>query len=198
MIGLQHFFLETLCIKGRSMMYRVVKKIVFRLSMVVLFTTQFVLAQTPPTDARLAESIKKSNAACIKCHKQDKEKMLGIHAEQLSPNTNAPISCRNCHGNTSPSHRNGVKDVMKFESDIFKEKQLYRADEQNGVCFSCHEPQKLQAAFWPHDVHANKISCTACHQLHPQDDTVLKIEKKDQPALCVSCHQKQHDLKAKE
>ena len=43
-------------------------------------------------------------------------------AKSKSPNTGKPINCVNCHGNISEDHRRGAKDVMRFDGDIFGDK----------------------------------------------------------------------------
>ena len=138
------------------------------------------------------------DAACLDCHKPDTEGMHGKHASVINPNNKLPVTCTNCHGQPSPQHREGVKDVMRF-SDSFKDKQStesYPIAEQNGVCMSCHEPKVLREALWAHDVHATKLTCTSCHQLHPAKEPMVAIPEKSRIKLCVDCHSKQHQAKA--
>ncbi len=104
------------------------------------------------------------DAACLDCHKPDIEGMHGKHASVINPNNKLPVTCTNCHGQPSPQHREGVKDVMRFNEP------MYKVGEQNSVCMSCHLPEQLQKAFWPHDVHVTKVACASCHSLHPQQD----------------------------
>ena len=52
------------------------------------------------------------DAACLDCHKPDTEGMHGKHASVINPNNKLPVTCTNCHGQPSPQHREGVKDVM--------------------------------------------------------------------------------------
>ena len=135
------------------------------------------------------------NQYCAKCHKFDKVdknqtldqsggelhfgKFHGAHLNQKNPNNGKPINCVNCHGNISEDHRRGAKDVMRFDGDIFGEKKpMYSAQEQNQVCFSCHQPDKLREKLWAHDVHAMKLPCASCHTLHPKDDAMKGIQPK--------------------
>ncbi len=76
---------------------------------------------------------------------------------------------------------------MRFGNDAFPLSQ------QNGVCMSCHEPDDLRKALWAHDVHATRISCTSCHQLHPAKEPMVGIPEKSRIKLCVDCHRKQHE-----
>jgi len=119
------------------------------------------------------------------------------HLNQKSPNTGKPINCVNCHGNISEDHRRGAKDVMRFDGDIFGDKKpMYTAQEQNQVCFACHQPAKLREKLWAHDVHAMKLPCASCHTLHPKDDAMKGIQPKNRVKLCVDCHGEQQKRKA--
>ena len=124
--------------------------------------------------------------------------MHGKHGQATNPNNLAPVTCTNCHGQPSPQHREGVKDVMRF-SDSFtppQGKEAYPIAEQNGVCMSCHEPKPLREALWAHDVHATKLTCTSCHALHPVKEPMVGIPEKSRIKLCVDCHSRQHEAKA--
>ena len=100
------------------------------------------------------EFLRSPDKACTDCHKEQASGMHGKHGQATNPNNLAPVTCTNCHGQPSPQHREGVKDVMRF-SDSFNDKQSPLADkqsglaekqstesypiaEQNGVCMSCH------------------------------------------------------------
>ncbi|WP_017786215.1 Nrf-like electron transfer protein NetB [Aeromonas dhakensis] len=128
-------------------------------------------------------------AKCEKCH-DGAEGMHGKHGQVTNPNTGEQVTCTNCHGNASADHRKqrgGMVDVMRFGDDAFPLSQ------QNGVCMSCHEPDDLRKALWAHDVHATRISCTSCHQLHPAKEPMVGIPEKSRIKLCVDCHRKQHE-----
>ncbi|MGL6554628.1 cytochrome c nitrite reductase pentaheme subunit [Aeromonas jandaei] len=144
--------------------------------------------------------LRNPDKACTDCHKEQSDGMHGKHGQATNPNNLAPVTCTNCHGQPSPKHREGVKDVMRF-SDSFNNKQStesYPIAEQNGVCMSCHEPKELREALWAHDVHATKLTCTSCHQLHPAKEPMVEIPEKSRIKLCVDCHSKQHEaVKAK-
>jgi cytochrome c-type protein NrfB len=127
------------------------------------------------------------DSACIDCHKPQTEGMDGKHHGAINPNTQLPLTCTNCHGTPSYNHREGVKDVMRFNQPMFS------VEQQNGVCLSCHLPEKLQQAFWPHDVHLAKVSCASCHQLHPTTNTMKELNDKGRIKLCVDCHRQQQD-----
>ncbi|MFM5084923.1 cytochrome c nitrite reductase pentaheme subunit [Aeromonas media] len=169
------------------------------------------LPATPVSATHEVEFLRSPDKACTDCHKEQTEGMHGKHGQATNPNNLAPVTCTNCHGQPSPKHREGVKDVMRF-SDSFNDKQSALADkqsglaekqstesypiaEQNGVCMSCHEPKVLREALWAHDVHATKLTCTSCHQLHPAKEPMAEIPEKSRIKLCVDCHSKQHQAK---
>ena len=155
-------------------------------------------ATAPAPTTHEVEFLRSADKACTDCHKEQVEGMHGKHGQATNPNNLAPVTCTNCHGQPSPQHREGVKDVMRF-SDSFNDKQSterYPIAEQNGVCMSCHEPKVLREALWAHDVHATKLTCTSCHQLHPAKEPMVAIPEKSRIKLCVDCHSKQHQAKA--
>ncbi|WP_410678891.1 cytochrome c nitrite reductase pentaheme subunit [Avibacterium paragallinarum] len=154
------------------------------------------------------ENQRNPNEYCAKCHKLEANeeqsggdlhfgKFHGTHLSKTNPAIGKPITCVSCHGNISENHRRGVKDVMRFDSNIFSDKTpMYSVQEQNQVCFSCHRPEKLREKLWAHDVHAMKLPCAACHTLHPEKDAMKGIEKKQRVKLCVDCHGEQQKRKA--
>lgn len=128
------------------------------------------------------------NQGCLDCHKQPQDVLHGRHGKELNPSTQQAITCTNCHGNVSlEQHRDGAPDVMRFN------RSGHSAAQQNSVCMSCHLPEKLQKAFWPHDVHLSAVSCASCHSLHPQSDPVIQLDDRSRISLCVDCHRQQRD-----
>ncbi|NJI21958.1 cytochrome c nitrite reductase pentaheme subunit [Aeromonas veronii] len=152
-------------------------------------------AAAPVPATHEVEFLRNPDKACTDCHKEQSEGMHGKHGQATNPNNLAHVTCTNCHGQPSPQHREGVKDVMRFSHSL-KDKEsikLYPISEQNGVCMSCHEPKELREALWAHDVHATKLTCTSCHQLHPAKEPMVGIPEKSRIKLCVDCHSKQHE-----
>lgn len=152
-------------------------------------------AAAPVPATHEVEFLRNPDKACTDCHKEQSEGMHGKHGQATNPNNLAPVTCTNCHGQPSPQHREGVKDVMRFSHSL-KDKEsikLYPISEQNGVCMSCHEPKVLREVLWAHDVHATKLTCTSCHQLHPAKEPMVGIPEKSRIRLCVDCHSKQHE-----
>ncbi|MGU5715343.1 cytochrome c nitrite reductase pentaheme subunit [Aeromonas taiwanensis] len=150
-------------------------------------------AAVPPTHA--VEFLRSADKACTDCHKDQDDVMHGKHGQATNPNNLKPVTCTNCHGQPSPQHREGVKDVMRFSNSFSDKKstESYPIVEQNSVCMSCHEPKPLREALWAHDVHATKLTCTSCHALHPAKEPMVAIPEKSRIKLCVDCHSKQHE-----
>ncbi|QIM62282.1 cytochrome c nitrite reductase pentaheme subunit [Pasteurellaceae bacterium Orientalotternb1] len=170
--------------------------------------TSTAMAEMPPLpksmweetadDATMVKDARRDpNKYCVDCHGRfSKFEHKGKHfqKETISPNTGKPLTCVSCHGNISENHRKGVKDVMRFNAfGKAKNKELERSvAEQNQVCFACHTPDKLRASFWAHDTHAMKMTCTNCHQLHPETEPMKATEPKQRVKLCVDCHSRIH------
>ncbi|MFQ1968857.1 cytochrome c nitrite reductase pentaheme subunit [Aeromonas veronii] len=152
-------------------------------------------AAAPVPATHEVEFLRNPDKACTDCHKEQSEGMHGKHGQATNPNNLAPVTCTNCHGQPSPQHREGVKDVMRFSHSLKDKKsiKLYPISEQNGVCMSCHEPKPLREALWAHDVHMTRLTCTSCHQLHPAKEPMVGIPEKSRIKLCIDCHSKQHE-----
>lgn len=143
------------------------------------------------------DSRRDPNTYCVNCHGHlSTFKHTGKHFQKdtVSPNNGKPLNCVSCHGNISENHRKGVKDVMRFNAHgKAKNPALERSvEEQNQVCFACHNPDKLREKFWAHDTHANKIACVNCHKLHPEKEPMKATESKQRVKLCVDCHTEVH------
>lgn len=167
------------------------------------------LAEMPPQpkslweqtsdDATIAKDARRDpNKYCVNCHgrfSKFEHKGKHFHPDTVSPNNGKPLTCVSCHGNISENHRKGVKDVMRFNAmGKAKNPDLERTpQEQNQVCFACHNPDNLRRVFWAHDTHANKMACVNCHQLHPETEPMKATEPKQRVKLCVDCHSRIHE-----
>ncbi|KFZ37624.1 hypothetical protein HR45_09375 [Shewanella mangrovi] len=113
---------------------------------------------------------------CLKCHKRNGT-MQGVHGnEQLQ------LSCSNCHGEKG-IHPRKPNDIMVFTTDI-----TLPPLEANQRCWQCHDATTLGEQAWFHNMHANKLYCWSCHQLHPQDDPALQPPSSQ---VCRRCHAEQ-------
>ncbi|MDD8061218.1 MULTISPECIES: multiheme c-type cytochrome [Shewanella] len=117
-----------------------------------------------------------NNDSCMKCHKRN-GKMQGHHAlDELN------LSCSSCHGEKG-NHPKKPNDLMVFSAD-----SDFAVATQNQVCLTCHIPKKLADTEWTHNVHAQKVACSACHQLHPQTDRIMTLTTKQRSDECQRCH----------
>ncbi|SQH78067.1 conserved protein of unknown function [Shewanella benthica] len=46
----------------------------------------------------------------------------------------------------------------------------------------------LAMADWTHNVHADRVNCASCHQLHVEYDPIIGITAKERSQLCRGCH----------
>lgn len=156
------------------------------------------------SDAQIAKDARRDpNKYCVDCHGHlSAFEHAGKHFQHgtVSPNNGKELNCTTCHGNISENHRKGVKDVMRFNAyGKAKNPDLERSpQEQNAVCFACHNPDKLREKFWAHDTHAPKMACVNCHKLHPETEPMKAMESKERIKLCVDCHTKIHKGRTQE
>lgn len=114
------------------------------------------------------EFLRSPDKACTDCHKEQASGMHGKHGQATNPNNLAPVTCTNCHGQPSPQHREGVKDVMRF-SDSFNPPQGKEAYPHRRAERGMHELPRTQAiargALGPrrtrHQAHLHQLPCAA-------------------------------------
>jgi len=129
-----------------------------------------------PVDAQTSESMTINQDSCMKCHKRNGA-MFGLHA-----NTALAIQCQSCHEQSGKHPRKG-SSIRGFSSD-----SAASVTEQSGTCLECHDHEALAMADWTHNVHADRVNCASCHQLHVEYDPILGITAKDRSQLCRGCH----------
>lgn len=139
------------------------------------------------TDDAGMQLLVKENKRCIRCHQKkrllkniDAITSVGAHASSEFYN-----NCTACHGNKGAHPQNSdVVSVIPFDDHIgmpvFK---------QNQQCIACHSPESLRASEWTHDVHAAKLTCSNCHNLHRDSDPIIGISNKFRIGLCATCHE---------
>ncbi|MBY6188206.1 nitrite reductase [Marinobacter hydrocarbonoclasticus] len=118
-----------------------------------------------------------SDDACMRCHKRNGT-MEGLHSQIGSKG----LSCVRCHGEQDGHPRN--KEALVYFGDDTKS----TVADQNANCLRCHSATKLRDAEWTHDVHQTRVSCAACHQLHPATDPMQGLNEKARTQTCVECH----------
>ena len=129
-----------------------------------------------PVHALSTESLAINQNSCMKCHKRNGA-MLGLHG-----NTALAIQCQDCHGQRGKHPKKG-SNIRRFSSD-----STTSVTEQSGACLECHDHETLAMADWTHNVHANRVNCASCHQLHVEYDPVIGITAKERSQLCRGCH----------
>jgi len=136
-----------------------------------------VMAGAPcPVDAQPNESQAINQNACMKCHKRNGT-MFGLHA-----NTALAIECQSCHGERGKHPRKG-STIRRFSHD-----SVTAVGEQTATCLECHDHETIAISDWTHNVHADKVNCANCHQLHMEYDPMLQITAKERGQLCRGCH----------
>lgn len=137
------------------------------------------------------------NYACIQCHKKEENKLLGTHGSVINPKTDRNFTCIDCHTDVTEKHRDGAKDVVKFNhaqtamGTQIPSSSINAIAKQNEQCENCHQPEDLRKANWTHDVHARDLTCSSCHDIHPKQDPMKGILQQDKIQLCVDCHSDQ-------
>jgi DmsE family decaheme c-type cytochrome len=140
--------------------------------------------------------------ACVACHEEQGkrfEKTVMGKAFSHPKNDREKLGCESCHG-PGLAHVNagGGKETIPVR---FTRDSRNTVEEKDDVCLSCHE--KGTRLFWqgsPHET--RKIACVDCHVGHDPQTRKLSSEtrfnapltdmhstKKDQPELCLQCHQ---------
>lgn len=142
--------------------------------MIVLLANLICSSSVIAKDSSLAIN----EGSCIKCHKRN-GKIFGLHA-----NDAMGLDCQSCHGEKG-KHPRKPNSVVRFGIDA-----QTQVAKQVEVCMECHDPQLLSIADWTHDVHANKVACSGCHQLHLEVDPMIGLEPKQHSQLCRDCHAK--------
>jgi len=129
-----------------------------------------------PVAAQSSESLTINQDSCMKCHKRNGA-MFGLHA-----NTALAIQCQSCHEQSGKHPRKG-SSIRRFSSG-----SMTSVAEQTGTCLGCHDHETLAMSDWTHNVHADKVNCASCHQLHVEYDPIVGITAKDRSQLCRGCH----------
>ena len=137
-----------------------------------------------------------SKELCLTCHSERlvtdetgyKLQDIGKHLDK-NPDWHGPILWGDCAACHNPHGSNNLRMLKKPFPRTFYEK----FDENNYICFQCHEKEKIQAEFTKdmtnfrngdknmHFVHVNKEkgrSCRACHDFHGTKEYPHHLRKK--------------------
>ena len=137
-----------------------------------------------------------SKELCLTCHSEtlttdedgSKLQNIGKHLDK-NPDWHGPILWGDCAACHNPHGSNNLRMLKKPFPRTFYEK----FDENNYICFECHEKEKIQDEFTTtatnfrngdknmHFVHVNKEkgrSCRACHDFHGTKEFPHHLRKK--------------------
>jgi len=141
--------------------------------------------------AATADRSLKGDAACTRCHDETESNPIlsiyktphGVKADARTP------GCQSCHGASEAHIKNAQGSSTRPLVDInFGARSETPVEAQAGTCLGCHKSGLRM--HWAGSEHERRdIPCTACHQVHQQDDPVLN--KVTQPEVCFRCHQTQ-------
>ncbi|WP_117235159.1 cytochrome c nitrite reductase pentaheme subunit [Vibrio maerlii] len=151
------------------------------------------------------ELIRDKDYKCIQCHKDSQQTIHQTHTVEKLEEVGNPLNCTTCHGNIGPDHREGAPVVTKYapmQSQQGTQKvHVSQAEilDANGQCMNCHTSENLQQVNWTHDVHAQNLTCSNCHDVHAvKQAKVLSFDRKEKIKMCVDCHSDFNQLKMKE
>ena len=131
--------------------------------------------------------LSKENTRCIRCHQ--KPRLLSgtkaITTVGLHKSPEYFDNCTACHQNKNEHPKNdAAPSIITF--DDHAEMPIFT---QNQQCINCHSPETLRKSEWTHDVHAAKMTCSNCHNIHKERDPIVGISSKFRIGLCATCHE---------
>jgi predicted CXXCH cytochrome family protein len=96
------------------------------------------------------------------------------------------MDCSDCHGNNNPAgpkgpHGSEFPGLLKARWNASP--LATGAPDENGLCFTCHDPGVLQSGSWRwHTLHATAgFSCAACHDPHGSREFPGLLNLRGQP-----------------
>ncbi len=137
-------------------------------------------------DEQLQDIVLKGDRTCTDCHDESSDYPVfaigktkhGTRADHRTP------TCTSCHGE-SGTH---IDRPEKIPNRTFGKYSLNSIEDRNQACQACH--QGGQRMHWASSTHANRdITCTACHQIHTDQDRVRT--RITQAEVCFMCHKEQ-------
>lgn len=152
--------------------------------------TAATMAPAPATAVQAPAYTPRGADTCIRCH--DDPQVLSIfktrHAVQADARTPfAHSQCESCHGAGGNHAAHLHPGEPRPAIPLFGKNSPGSVAQGNAVCLSCH--QDSEHVGWQGSVHDREgLSCTSCHQIHPEHDPVLAVGS--QPDVCYRCHQK--------
>jgi cytochrome c-type protein NrfB len=131
--------------------------------------------------------LSKENKRCIRCHQKTRllSETKAITTVGLHKSQEYFDNCTACHENKNEHpKKDATPSIIAFDDHaampIFT---------QNQQCINCHSPESLRKSEWTHDVHATKMTCSNCHNIHKERDPIIGINSKFRIGLCATCHE---------
>jgi len=138
-----------------------VKKILFRISIAVMFAIPFGLVVVAGAQADASHQYGASDPDCQECHPA----VVAVWEESHHGQADIVITCEACHAPLAKNHPD----------------QLMPMDRSENLCGTCHQGTVLEWQVSHH--YAADLACVDCHGQH---STTLKAD--DTQNLCASCH----------
>ncbi|MEH6453382.1 MAG: cytochrome C [Psychromonas sp.] len=131
--------------------------------------------------------LSKENKRCIRCHQKTRllSETKAITTVGLHKSEEYFDNCTACHQNKNAHPKKDAKpSIIAF--DDHAEMPIFT---QNQQCINCHTPDALRKSEWTHDVHATKLTCSNCHNMHKERDPIVGISPQFRIGLCATCHE---------
>lgn len=136
----------------------------------------------PPAISAEAQYV--GSETCLECHEDFDADGRNVHMRIADfEAASYQHGCEACHGSGSLHvDSEDPENILRFGEEGMNELQI------SAVCLTCH--QSGDQMNWASSEHVFEgLACTSCHTIH--HNTRKKLLKKDEIALCVSCHRNQ-------
>ena len=124
---------------------------------------------------------------CLTCHASQNAAFEKTLMGRIGKTQKGKFDCENCHGPGSAHVKagggRGVGGIISFRP----EDQSRTAEENNGVCLTCHE--KGDRTYWNGSTHETRgLMCTNCHTIMKEVSRKHQLKTASEPDTCFQCH----------
>jgi DmsE family decaheme c-type cytochrome len=124
---------------------------------------------------------------CMTCHATQAEAFGKTLMGRIGKTQKGKFDCENCHGPGSAHVKagggRGVGGIISFRP----EDQSRTAEENNGVCLTCHE--KGDRTYWNGSQHETRgLMCTNCHTVMKEVSRKHNLKTAFEADTCFQCH----------
>jgi DmsE family decaheme c-type cytochrome len=125
--------------------------------------------------------------ACLTCHASQAAAFEKTLMGRIGKTQKGKFDCENCHGPGSAHVKagggRGVGGMISFRP----EDQSRSAEENNGICLSCHE--RGDRTNWHGSTHETRgLMCTNCHTIMKAESRKYQLKTALEPETCFQCH----------